>query len=226
MTQLSLTRTVNGTTSDVDANLNNNWTELEDVVNDSLDNANIATGANVAVAKLAAGSNGQVLTTTGGVPVWTTTAAAGSFNCNLTAADSPENTSENDLQTITIGAAALTTGDVVLIQAAGTMSSTVGTRTISLKFGGTTLVSEAVPGGTTVTHWNFEAVVKVTGASAQSAVTRFWAGTAAAVAGAQVAQDTPAEAVSGSIVVKTTGITANTGDEITSMLLMTQILKA
>ena len=43
MTTLSLTRTVDGTTSDVDANLNNNWTEIEDAVNGSLDSGNLAT---------------------------------------------------------------------------------------------------------------------------------------------------------------------------------------
>jgi microcystin-dependent protein len=42
---------------------------VEDAIN-SLDNSNISAGAAIAVAKLAAGSNGDILTTTAGVPTW------------------------------------------------------------------------------------------------------------------------------------------------------------
>lgn len=48
-----------------------------DILDGTISNADINAAAAVAVSKLAAGTNGQVLTTTGGVPVWTTPASGG-----------------------------------------------------------------------------------------------------------------------------------------------------
>lgn len=54
---------------------NNLVQALEDAIN-SLDNSNIASAAAIAVSKLAAGSNGDILTTTAGVPTWAPAASA------------------------------------------------------------------------------------------------------------------------------------------------------
>ncbi|QOI97907.1 MAG: tail fiber domain-containing protein [Flammeovirgaceae bacterium] len=47
------------------------------IADGTIANADINAAAGIAVTKLAAGTNGQVLTTTGGVPTWTTPAAGG-----------------------------------------------------------------------------------------------------------------------------------------------------
>jgi len=47
------------------------------ILDGTISNADINATAAVAVTKLAAGTNGQVLTTTGGIPVWTTPASGG-----------------------------------------------------------------------------------------------------------------------------------------------------
>ena len=54
---------------------NNLVQALEDAIN-SLDNSNIDAAAAIAVSKLAAGSNGDVLTTTAGVPTWAPAASS------------------------------------------------------------------------------------------------------------------------------------------------------
>src|SRR3990172_201963 len=61
----------------------NNFVQaVEDAIN-SLDNSNVATAAAIAVSKLAAGSNGQVLSTSGGVPTWTTASGAPTYQTTL-----------------------------------------------------------------------------------------------------------------------------------------------
>lgn len=57
-----------GTSGDA-AQIANGFTAIEVVVN-ALVNANVDAAAAIDVSKLAAGTNGQVLTTTGGVPTW------------------------------------------------------------------------------------------------------------------------------------------------------------
>jgi microcystin-dependent protein len=47
-----------------------NFNTIKGVVNGNLDNANLAAGAAIAVSKLAPGTNGDFLQTTGGVAVW------------------------------------------------------------------------------------------------------------------------------------------------------------
>lgn len=54
---------------------NNLVQALEDAIN-SLDNSNVAAAAAIAVSKLAAGSNGDILTTSAGVPTWAPAASA------------------------------------------------------------------------------------------------------------------------------------------------------
>ena len=61
----------------------NNFVQaVEDAIN-SLDNTNIATGAAILVAKLLAGTNGQVLKTVAGVPTWSTEGAAPTYQTTL-----------------------------------------------------------------------------------------------------------------------------------------------
>lgn len=54
-----------------------NYAALQSLLNGNLDNANISPTAAMAVAKLAAGSNGQTLQTVAGVPTWAATASTG-----------------------------------------------------------------------------------------------------------------------------------------------------
>lgn len=69
MTQISTTDVVTGTTADP-AVINNNFAAVRNSVNGNLDNANINASAAIAVSKLAPGTNGQVLTTSGGAAAW------------------------------------------------------------------------------------------------------------------------------------------------------------
>lgn len=68
MPVLTLTDPVNATPTDANLIANNN-TQIKSVVN-ALTNTNIDAAAGISVSKLAAGADGQVLTTTGGVTVW------------------------------------------------------------------------------------------------------------------------------------------------------------
>lgn len=120
-------------------------------------------------------------------------------------------TTETNLQTITIAASALAVGDVVKIRAAGTGAGSAGTRTAKIYFGSTALSTVSIGAGGAI--WAFDAWVIVTGASAQKGVE---SGTVTS----------PAEAISGTITVKTTGTTTDAGDEVTSLLLTVEIVPA
>lgn len=61
---------------------NNMIQAFEDAIN-SLDNSNLSGVAALAVSKLAAGSNGDVLTTAAGVPVWGTPASGATYQTTL-----------------------------------------------------------------------------------------------------------------------------------------------
>lgn len=87
MGTLTLTDPVNGTSNDATTIASNN-SAVKAVINGGIDNTNVSGSAALAVSKLAPGSNGQVLTTTGGVPVWGTasgSAAKGTWSVTLTA---------------------------------------------------------------------------------------------------------------------------------------------
>lgn len=64
------------------AKFNNFVQAVEDAVN-SLDDSNVQTLAAIAVAKLAAGSNGDVLTTVAGAPTWSPPASGATYQTTL-----------------------------------------------------------------------------------------------------------------------------------------------
>lgn len=61
---------------------NNLVQALEDAIN-SLDDSNVAAAAAIAVSKLAAGSNGDVLTTSAGIPVWSPSTSSPTYQTTL-----------------------------------------------------------------------------------------------------------------------------------------------
>ena len=94
----------------------------------------------------------------------------------------------------------------------------MGTKTLKVYFGATAISNMVLT--QVATAWWSEALVVVTGASAQKASAYL----------NQISSDprysTPAEAISGAITVKTTGQTSNTADEITSQMLIVEIIPA
>jgi hypothetical protein len=261
MGSISLARTTDGTTSNANSNLNNNWTTIENLVNgaidasnlaadsvgsseiaanavttaeildaavtlaklaaSSVDNSKVAAAAAIAVTKLANGADGQVLKTVGTTPTWS--GGVGSVQRNAVSVDTPENTSENDLQTITLSANALAVGDAVRIWAAGTESGTTGLKTMNLYFGGTLIASQNR--SSPAADWLLMADLIVTGASAQKAIGLGFHEEFGAT-NIDKSYTSPTATISGSIIVKTTGTTANATDEIVSEILVVQIFKA
>lgn len=69
MATINTTDVTNGTVADAGV-INSNFSAVKAVVNGALANDNVQPGAGIEVSKLAPGSNGQVLTTTGGVATW------------------------------------------------------------------------------------------------------------------------------------------------------------
>lgn len=69
MPNISTTDAVNGTATDASL-VNNNFTNVKNVVNGALDNSNISASAAIAVSKLATSTNGFALQVSGGVPTW------------------------------------------------------------------------------------------------------------------------------------------------------------
>jgi hypothetical protein len=69
MGTVTLSNPQNGQTTDATVIANNN-DALEACINGGLDNANVASGANLAVAKLAPGTDGYFLQVVSGVPTW------------------------------------------------------------------------------------------------------------------------------------------------------------
>jgi hypothetical protein len=71
--------TVSGTYNSLDIQLKTGVVGTSEIADGTIVDDDIATGANIAVSKLAPGSNGQVLTISGGVPTWTSLSAAGGW---------------------------------------------------------------------------------------------------------------------------------------------------
>jgi hypothetical protein len=128
-------------------------------VNQALANAQIATGAAIAVAKLAAGSNGQVLTTTGGVPTW---GNAGQTIFRLGAPTQILNSvTETALWTQAVAGNTIGTTGLLRVtcifdfnNATGAGANTI----IRFKFGGTTMYQFTLTNTTTGTDTWFEAI--------------------------------------------------------------------
>lgn len=140
---------------------------------------------------------------------------------NTTPAGTGANTTETDLQSVVIPAGALTTGDEVRIRAAGQSSGSGGTKTLRFYFGAT-LFNLLTILGSGSNDWVIDVLVIVTGASAQKG--SLMCLNASGILSAVYA--TPAEAIANAITVKTTGQTSNAADEITSEMLVVEILPA
>jgi len=186
----------------------------------AIKNGDVDPAAAIAVSKLAAGADSRkILGMAGGVPTWRDDQL---YNKNTSSVGTGAATVETDLLTITLAANDLTVGDFVHIRAAGTMSGVAGSKTVRLYFGSTVLLTStelaANPG-----DWSFDALVIVTGASAQKASAMFLDS-----GGINSLSDytTPSAAISGAITVKTTGQTTNAGDEITCEMLAAELIPA
>lgn len=124
-----------------------NTNQLEDsavtaakVAASAIDNSKVAAGAAISVSKLAAGSNGQVLTTSGGTPTWS--APTSDTRYRLTGdVDVTNTTIETDLISQSIGAGVMGTDKLLRATIIGDLLNNSGTRTLTLriKFGGTTI---------------------------------------------------------------------------------------
>jgi len=137
---------------------------------------------------------------------------------NTTQVSSTGTTSETNLQTIVIPANTLAIGDMVKIRAAGTAPDTFGTKTIRLYFGAGLLASSVVVG--VIADWSGEATLVVTGASAEKSGGVVVFGTVGTAD-----YSAPAEAISGSITVKSTGQSTNSNAVLTSELLVVEVIR-
>jgi hypothetical protein len=104
-------------------------TEITDA---SIANADIATSANIAVTKLAPGTNGQVLSTTGGIPTW----VAGG-------ADSQDLTLSGTTLSLTNDGTSVTLGGLAILGAVGSTQITDGSIATA------DIAAGAITGGTT-----------------------------------------------------------------------------
>jgi hypothetical protein len=277
MASISLTRTTDGTTSNANSNLNNNWTTLENAINGNIDASNLAAdsvgASELADGSVAAANLTQMGATTDQALIWTGSAwapssvvrptlvdakgdllvgpadntiarkAAGANETYLVYDSSQSNgfrdqkrvtalsnstpvgtgasTAEVDLQTVSIPAASLSVGDIVTITAGGTWAGSADVHTTKLYFGSTLLLSNGSL--SPVQDWGFFATVLVTGAATQKA----FAGAFLSVSATETRDYvTPAQAISGAIIIKTTGQTANAADEVTSEFVAVRVTPA
>lgn len=126
---------------------NNLVQALEDAIN-SLDDANIAAAAAIAVSKLAAGSNGDVLTTTGGAAGWQTPTASGISILNRASGttDVANTASETAIFSHSVTGALMSTDKMLRLTVLGDyLYNNVADQTVTMrvKFGGTTYVQAA-----------------------------------------------------------------------------------
>lgn len=139
-------------------------------------------------------------------------------NVNTTAA-SNVSTSETDLISYTLPANSLSSnGKGVRITAWGTVAANGNTKKIKLYFG-----SSLFDTGTTTwtgTSWFFRLLIIRTGSSTQEMIAHILAGTT----DTNVTHATPSEDTTGDIVIKTTGESGTSSDDITCEGLIVEIL--
>lgn len=140
---------VNGLANDATP-VANAFTATQNEVN-ALTNSNIASGAAIAVSKLAPGTNGQVLTTTGGVAAWGTAGPSVYFRAaqasDMAGAtfDIVSTASETTMFTKTITGGDMSTNKLLRLTAIGDYLNNTGagrTFEMKVKFGGTTIYDE------------------------------------------------------------------------------------
>lgn len=149
---------------------------------------------------------------------------AGTINVNTTAVSTAANTAETDLITKSVAANTLSAnGKMLRITAYGTCAATATTKRVRLYFGATAIVDTAA-----ITlnskSWMCVGYVIRTGAATQLATGEYRTNdsTSTTTAGLMLAQSTPAETLSGAVIVKITGLngTANATDITCSALIV------
>lgn len=223
---ISLLRVVNGAVSDASHDINNNCTTLENLLNGNLDSSNLAADS-VGSSELQNDSVGdsEMQNT---INVGTSLAEAGkrvvaAGGRNYGNVGTGAATAETDLQTKTITGGTLpTSGFMVRIYAWGTVSGTNSTKTIKLYFGATVLATIALPAGAT-DGWAIDAIVAGSSVGGQKA--RAFASVSALNASPVPTITTPAQDMTLDVIVKTTGTTPNSADEVTSQVLVLEWCK-
>lgn len=143
MPSISLSLPVAGT--NIAAGLHaTNYAAIQTLLNGGLDNTNIATGAAIAPAKIAPGTNGQVLITAGGATAWGTGVIT---YRKVTEKDVNTSVAETDLLNgeITIGAGEMSTNKIARVILVGDYLNNSGgavTLTVAIKLGATTLYKD------------------------------------------------------------------------------------
>jgi len=133
----------------------------------------------------------------------------GTINVNTTAVGNV-GAGEDDLITYTIPANTLSTnGDRIQFQMAGTFAANANTKRVRIKFGATTLLDTTalIFNGA---DWSAEGVVVRTGATTQKAFCAFRSGSAVLTSTSDYT--TPAETLSGTVVLKATGEATSNND--------------
>jgi hypothetical protein len=129
--------------------------------------------------------------------------AASSF----TSVGTPANTVETDLQSYTLPAATLSSdGQSVRLRASGTLAATSRSRAVRLYFGGTQICNVGPTTNSGLVSWLMDVIVHRTGAATQLATG--WTGNNfinATTVTNGVVRATPAETLSGDVLIKVTG---------------------
>ena len=144
----------------------------------------------------------------------------GTLTTNVTAAGTGAATAETDLQTYSLPANTLGTAGGVRITAAGTTSGALGARTVRFYFGSATLGTITVTN--TGADWAFHAVV-VSDAATNAQVILVEDVEGSAFEETDIVR-TAALDTTTAVTIKTTGQTADAGDEITSEILLVELI--
>src|SRR5262245_35565047 len=121
-------------------------TAVETALNGNLENVNVSPTANLSVAKLAAGSNGQVITTSGGAVVWGTSGSV-VYDRVTTMVDVNTSTTETTLYSKSITGGDLSTNKMLRLTLLGDVLQNAGgvpAATLRVKLGATTMFADTI----------------------------------------------------------------------------------
>ncbi len=133
----------------------------------------------------------------------------------------PEDTSENTLQTVTIPANAMGTNGGVRIIARGQVTGTTAQKDLKIKFGGTTIAAVVFAAGETGSYYVAATCYNRNSASAQV----WWGFELEGAVLSQLSVITTSIDTTSSVAVISTGQTADAADEITAELLAVELIK-
>lgn len=151
---------------------------------------------------------------------------------NSTTVGNPANTSETDLHTYTMpGGTLATDGDSVMVYALVENANNANNKSTKLHFGGTVIGDSTVIAASN-NWWVIRALITRTSATAQKSVC--WVsnvineGAWNTAAGGNVNERTPAETLSGAVIIKITGQSPTTGaaNDVTAVLTVIQKIPA